>query len=180
MFLGRNLRIASDDSPIGTDNVSDPLRKPSLWRVAGPVSHSDRPIHVAQEQKGKSELRRKGRVLLHRVKRNAQNLDLLLLVLGGKVAEPATLRRSPGRIRHRIEPQNDCASGVVGEAASLAGMVLDFEVGSRIADPQHARAPPPAEHPRESYFRPSVRPSPSNGGAPLRSSQSLAHFKKTP
>ena len=107
MRLGRDLRMRLRDLPVRTDDVGDPARGRGLRVVGRPVRDSDLAPDVAKEREREAELLRERRVLLGGVERDAQNLGVLLLVVGIEVAEPATFDRSAGCIRLRVKPEND-------------------------------------------------------------------------
>jgi len=77
-------------------------------------------------------------VVLDRVEGDAEDLGVALLKFAVEVAEPATLLGSTGGVRLRVEPENHGLSAVVGEAASLARMVENGEIGSLIAGIKHS------------------------------------------
>ena len=146
MSLGGDLGVRLDDFLVGADDIGDPGGCARPGRVARPVDHPDGAIHVAEQGKGIPELLREGGVLLHPVEGNAQDRNVLFLVFGEEVAEPATLGGSARSIRHRIEPEDDGLSPVVREAPDRPRMVFHFEFRGRVTDLEHLSPLLPQEH----------------------------------
>jgi len=96
-------------------------------------------LDVAEQRKGISELFGERRVVLDAIEGNSEDFDVALLEIAVEVAEPATLFGSTGRVRLRVEPEDHCLATVVGEAASLARVVKNREIGSLITGFEHQR-----------------------------------------
>src|SRR5215470_17893476 len=111
------------DPSVRADDVRDSGGDSRGRRVARAVGHPDLPLRVAEEREGVVEFLCEGGVLLDGVERGAEDLDVLLLELAVKVAEPATLDRSTGRVGLRIEPEDDGAAPVVGELSRRTRLV---------------------------------------------------------
>src|SRR5262249_8257138 len=71
------------------------------------------------------------------VEADAEDLDVLRVVLILEVPEPGTFGRSAGGVGLRIEPEDDFAAAVVGQPPRLSGVILHFEVRRSIARLQH-------------------------------------------
>ncbi len=133
MRRGTDLRVRLPHLPVRADQVADAVGAPGVRRGAGPVGEADLAADVAKEGKGKGVLLREARVGLDVVEGGAQNLGVLFLEIGVKVAEPAPFPRSTGSVGPRIEPENDVAASVVREAPRRAGVVGHRKVGCGIA-----------------------------------------------
>ena len=106
MALRIHLRVGLEDPSIRPDDVRDALRRVRRGRVARAVRHSDLALHVAEKGERKRELLREGGILGRRVERDPPDLGVLFLEFRVEVAEPATLQRSTGGVRLRIEKQH--------------------------------------------------------------------------
>jgi hypothetical protein len=127
------------DLSVFVDHVRDPLRVLVLRTARRAVSDADLAIGVAKKREGKVELLGEPGVVRDRVKTDAKDLRVFLLVLIGEVPEPGTFRRSTGCIGLRIEPQHDFLAAIVAQPRAMPAMIADFEIGRRVADLQHWR-----------------------------------------
>src|SRR5262249_54577344 len=102
------------------------------------------------------ELPGEGGVGLLVVEAGPQDLHVPVLVLLDAVAEPATLGRSAGGVRLGEEPEDDVLPAVVGEAADLAGVVLDRGLGGGGAGRGHGASLPPGLWPSSRVLTPAA------------------------
>jgi hypothetical protein len=118
-------------------DVGDAPRVLLIFRVGRAVRDADRPVGVAQQRKGKPELLGEGLVLGRRVEADAEDFDVLRLVLRQEVPEPGTLARSAGCVGLRVEPEDDFLSAQIGKADAVTVVIGDVEVGSILAGLEH-------------------------------------------
>jgi hypothetical protein len=88
--------VGLGDLPVLVDDVGDAPRVLVLRRLGGPVREADPAVGVAEQREGEVELLREAGVVLDVVEADAENLRVLVLVLGDEVPEPGTLTRSTG------------------------------------------------------------------------------------
>lgn len=112
---GAHLRVSLFDFSVGPNEVADALRRRRLRVVASAIREADRPLRVAKKRVVEIELLGEGRVLSDGVEADPENRGALLRELLASVAEPATLSRSPWRIRLRKEPKDDVTTAIVRE-----------------------------------------------------------------
>ncbi len=178
------------DRPIRSDHVRDPRGDPGGRRVAGAVGQPDFAFRVAEKRERVVELLGKGRVVLDRIERDAEDLRVLLPVIGVEVAEPATLGRSAGSVRLRIEPEHDSLSPVIGKPLCSARVVRNRELGRLVTGVQHL-SPPQSQDQLEDILEchdSQVSFESSKAGRGIgqpffsnrSNSQTRAHFKNTP
>ena len=141
MSRGVDLGIDREDVPVGTDDVAHALRIAGVRAVASAVGEPDVPSGVAEKREVELELLRESAVLFLRIEADSQNLRVLLLELPDVVAEPATLGRSAGGIRLRIEPEDHDLPEVVPEPHEIPLVILDFELGRFLTFLQHGHSP---------------------------------------
>ena len=76
-------------------------------------------------------------VRFNAVEAGAEDLRVLLSVLGREVSEPETFGGSARCVGLRKEPQHDFLSAIVAELHATAGVIGGFELRGSIADFQH-------------------------------------------
>jgi hypothetical protein len=80
----------------------------------------------------------KALALFARIKADADDLRVLLLVFIGEVPEPGTLCRSARGVGFREEPEHDFLPPQIAEAQRFAMMIGGLEIGGGLARLQHA------------------------------------------
>ena len=104
---GVHVRIGPHYFPIAIDQIADPLGILGVGAVASPIRQADRTARIGKQRKIEVELLGKGGVLLRSIETDSEDLYPFVGVLLATVAEPATLRGSPGGVGLGIEPQDD-------------------------------------------------------------------------
>lgn len=92
------------DFPLFINDVTDPFCIASLGVIAGAVGESNRACGIAEKEKRKLILLRKGSILGDRVKTHAKDFDIPSTEFLDLVTEPATFRRSTWGVGFRIKP----------------------------------------------------------------------------
>jgi len=104
------LVVHSYDVAILVDQNADAARVTRLVVGTRAVSHSDAAIGVAKQWKRELVLIGELGIALHIVEADTQDLDVIFIVVGDLIAEPATFHSSAGRVGLRIEPQDNFAA----------------------------------------------------------------------
>ncbi len=94
-------------------------------------------VGIGQQREGQAVLRLERSVRGGVVRRDADDDRALGLEVGVRVAEPARLLRSAGGVVLGVEVEDDRPPSEVGEPDSLAGVVLELDLGRRIAFLDH-------------------------------------------
>lgn len=128
------------DLPLLVDDVRDALRVFVFRAARRAVRDPDLAVGVAQQRKREIVLFRELCVVGDRVEADAEELDVLVVVLVGEVPEPGTFCRSPGCVGLRIKPEHDLFAAEVAELRAFSVMVGHFEIRGVVADFQHGRA----------------------------------------
>lgn len=134
-----HLRVRLGDRSFFVDHVGDAARVFVLFRIGGAVRDADFAIGVAQQREGEVELLGEAPVLFGRVEADAEDLGVLLGVLGQEVPEPGTLARSAGGVGLWIEPEDHFAAAQIGETHAVAVVIDGVEIGSLLAGLEHGR-----------------------------------------
>src|SRR5579883_512987 len=132
----RRIHVLQDllDLPLGRDHVGVPRREVREALRGRAVVARDLPVLVGEELEGEVVLLREFGVVLRLVARDAEDHDVLLLVLLGEVAEPATFLRSPAGVGLGIEPHDDPLPLEVGERDGAPVVSGRGERGRGISD----------------------------------------------
>jgi hypothetical protein len=133
-----HFRVRLRDLSFLIDHVCDAAGVFVFLRFGGAVGEADFACGVAEEWEGKLELFGEAFVFGGRVETDAENLRVLRGVLGLEVPEPGTFARSTGCLGLGVEPEHDLFSAQVAEANGVAVVIAELEVGSFIADLEHA------------------------------------------
>ncbi len=121
------------DLAVGADQIADAFGAAALGIVGGAVGNSNLAFGIAEQREIKMELLRKRAVLFHRIKADAENFNVQLLILAGSVAEPATLGRSTRGVRLGIKPQQHAAAPERRQCHRFTGVCLHFKIGRQIS-----------------------------------------------
>lgn len=141
MILGDHRRIGPLDPPVGSDQVADSPSVDGVPDVAGAARHSQLPPGVAQEPEREVEFAGEGSVCHLVVEAGAEDDGVERGETVGEIAEPATLGRSPGGVRLRVEPEDDTTTAKIGQAKIGAIVCAHDAVGSEVFGFEH-RSPP--------------------------------------
>jgi hypothetical protein len=126
------------DLAVLVDHVGDAAGVFVFRRFRGAVREADLVIGVAEQREGEVELFCEAGILFAGVEANAEDLRVLLFVLGLEVPEPGTLGGSAGCVGLRIEPQDDFLAAQIAQPHGAAFVIDDFEVRGRVSDVQHS------------------------------------------
>jgi hypothetical protein len=124
------------DRAVPGDHHTDALR--ALVGIGvGAVGRANLPIGVANQREVEAVLVGERLVLGGGIEGDAEDDGSLFVVLRLKVAEPATLRRSPRCVGLRKEPQDDGLPGEVRQPHGLAVVIAAHEVGRLVSWREH-------------------------------------------
>ena len=126
------------DLATGVDDHPDPLRVATLSGLGGrAIGETHGPVAVAQQRIVERELLCEGLVVCRGVEADPEDGCVAGVVVGLKVAKLATLDGSTRGVGLWIEPQNQVAASVVGQAVPSSIVVEDGEVGGGFALSKH-------------------------------------------
>lgn len=129
-----NFAIHLSDLAIWIDHIRDSLRRIGLERITCAIHQTNLAGSITKKRKGEMKLPSKISVLTYRIKTNSQNLNILFLIVGNSVAEPAPLCCSTRSICLRIKPQHNGFSPVIGKSNIFSAIVQNLEFRSCIPD----------------------------------------------
>jgi hypothetical protein len=101
---------------------------------------ADRAIRVREQPEREPVLLGEGTIVLHRVERRAEELDIERLELGGSITEPLALQRSPGGERFGEPPESDPSASKLRERDRLTVMIRKREVRCGRTFSEHPRS----------------------------------------
>jgi hypothetical protein len=126
------------DLAVLVDHVRDAAGVFVVRIFGGAVCEADLAIGIAEQREGKVELLGEGRVFLLRIEADAEDDGVFCGVLVDEVPEPGTFDRSTGGVGLWIEPEHDLLAAQVVETNLVAVVIGRLEIGSGIANLQHA------------------------------------------
>lgn len=127
---GIHLGIGLQDVSIFPNDISDPLGVPIARRVARPVGQPNFSVRVAQQRKRELELLREGGILFDRVEADAEDLNILGVIVLDSITESFAFVGSTGRIGLGIKPQDDFSPGEVTQGHFLSLVSSDSKFDS--------------------------------------------------
>ena len=137
MVSGIDPLVGPGDLSLFVDEKAHPLGPGRLGVLAGPVCERDRSIEVAEQRKLELVPVRERGVRFHTVEADAEDLDVLFIVIVLMVAEPATLGRSTRGVRCRVKPQQHAATPQVGQCYGPTVVRRQCKIRSPITRLEH-------------------------------------------